>query len=221
VTTTLAAAFVLGVAGSAHCAGMCGPLVLLARRGRLLHQTGRLATYITLGVLAGVSGGVAGGTGYAQAFSISMGLALLLGALGIRATMAPGAREPRASRLVTVMQRVAVWRRRHDAAGALLFGALNGLLPCGLVYAALVGAAGLGHPASAAAFMAAFWAGSLPALVAVTWSADVVRRIGPSRLRRAMPVAMALVGVLLIARGLWPPHDHGLAVPHAAHLGPR
>ena len=59
-------AFLLGLAGSLHCAGMCGPLALALPAtgtgtvgyvtGRLAYNLGRLATYSVLGVVFGLLG---------------------------------------------------------------------------------------------------------------------------------------------------------------------
>ena len=49
--------------------------------------------------------------------------------------------------------------------GPVVFGALNGLLPCGLFYAALTAAVGVGDLGQALAFMGAFATGTTPVLV--------------------------------------------------------
>ena len=59
-------AFILGFVGSAHCAGMCGPIALalplrsnswLTRvSGGLIYNTGRISTYIMLGAIFGLLG---------------------------------------------------------------------------------------------------------------------------------------------------------------------
>ena len=84
----------------------------------------------------------------------------------------------------------------------LLFGLLNGLLPCGLVYAALAGAAATGGPLGGALFMAAFGLGTIPAMLAVSLAGRLITAPWRARFQRAVPVAMAVLAVLFIVRGL-------------------
>ena len=102
----------------------------------------------------------------------------------------------------------------HLVGGALVGGGLNGLLPCGLVYAAVVAATPLGDPWTSAAFMAAFGVGSLPALAAVVWCGEALKTATPAVFRRAAPVALVVMAVLLIARGVWPLYDPSSAHTH-------
>jgi len=98
---------------------------------------------------------------------------------------------------------------------AATFGVLNGILPCGLLYAALAAAAGLGGVRDALTFIAAFGVGTLPMFVALVVSARVILPRAPHWLRQAAPVALALVGLLLIERGL--PREFPQA--HTLHAG--
>jgi sulfite exporter TauE/SafE len=89
-----------------------------------------------------------------------------------------------------------------------VFGALTGLLPCGLVYAALTAAIGLGGAMNGAVFMFAFGLGSVPALGLIGVSAKLLRRGAPARFfKHAVPVGLAIVALLLVMRasGI---HDH-------------
>jgi sulfite exporter TauE/SafE len=81
-------------------------------------------------------------------------------------------------------------------------GVLNALLPCGLVYAALTAALASSSPTNAALFMAGFGAGTVPLLAAFRSVSLRLARV-PSPLRRlARPLALAVLGALLIGRGL-------------------
>src|SRR5262245_46036505 len=82
-------AFILGLVGSVHCAGMCGPLAL-ALPGRnsprthfsfgwLAHNSGRIVTYCLLGLLFGAIGKSLFIAGVQRWLSIALGLALLVG----------------------------------------------------------------------------------------------------------------------------------------------
>jgi sulfite exporter TauE/SafE len=87
-------------------------------------------------------------------------------------------------------------------------GAVNGLLPCGLVYAALAIALTNGGPFDAAVFMASFGIGTTPAVFGAWllggWRPLAVRRIGAY----VAPAALTIAAVLLIARALAMPTGH-------------
>jgi len=84
----------------------------------------------------------------------------------------------------------------------LLMGVANGLLPCGLVYLAMAGAASTFTPWEGAAFMAAFGAGTLPALLLVTYFGTWLSAHLRSKLRTLIPVTIFLMGALLLVRGM-------------------
>ena len=79
-------------------------------------------------------------------------------------------------------------------------GAINGLLPCGLVYIAAAGAAATGQPIEGAIHMAAFGAGTLPVLLGIGMAGRSLSFM--PRFRRLIPVTVGMVAVLLILRGL-------------------
>jgi uncharacterized protein len=92
----------------------------------------------------------------------------------------------------------------HNPKPTALFatGFLNGLLPCGLVYMALAGAAITGRGLEGATFMAAFGAGTVPAMLATTYLGQWLKQPLRIKLRKIYPVLMALMAILLILRGL-------------------
>jgi sulfite exporter TauE/SafE len=221
----LAAGLLLGLAGGAHCLGMCGPFVLFmgaapsAGRARmwrhtLLHHGGRISVYVILGGLAGMTGGSIAGAGFRNALALAAGAALVVQALGLTAR-AVGARPGRA--LTAVIGRLGSLARAlppQHPGRPILLGALNGLLPCGLLYAALAAAAGLGDVGGAVRFTLAFGIGSLPVFALLAYSAHAFIPRVPLRLRRAAPVALAVVGLMLIARGLAAPVAHHAMMIH-------
>lgn len=227
------AGILLGLAGSAHCAGMCGPLVLTIggwvdpRRARLppmiAYHTGRVLMYLGLSVVAGLAGHALTFGGVGRAVSIASGMLLLTVAAGSGSRLVP--RRAGLFWSVTITRAcVAANRstRTHPIAGQLLAGMVNGLLPCGLVYAAAIAAAGFGSVSGAVTFMAGFGLGTVPVLLAMSLSAASLSLAVRARLRRLTPAALVLTGTLLIARGLMPLHhavDHRAAsvVTHHAH----
>jgi sulfite exporter TauE/SafE len=110
---------------------------------------------------------------------------------------------------------------RYPAAGAFTGGVLNACLPCGMVYAALTAAAALGRPVDGLAFMTLFGLGTAPALAAVWLLAGLFTPAVRRGFRHVTPVALVIVGLLLIARAYrdTSPEFEGTALPHV-HWAP-
>src|SRR5690606_2033554 len=93
---------------------------------------------------------------------------------------------------------------------ALAAGLLWGALPCGLVYGAAAIAATAGTPAGGALVMAAFWAGTVPALIVAGASAARLREArGRPLFRRAAGAVLVLSGAVSLALPLL--HAHAIA----------
>jgi sulfite exporter TauE/SafE len=220
---------VASLAGSLHCAGMCGGFVAFwagADAGRTrwaphaAYGLGRLLTYATFGALAGAVGaaldlaGEQAGLSRAAALvagllMIAWGLAALGSALGWRV---PGLRLP--ASLASLARRAhAAAARRPPVARAFLVGLLTTVLPCGWLHAFTITAAGTGSPLAGVAVMSAFWLGTLPVLSAV--GAGVQALAAP--LRRHVPVVSALliltIGLLALAGRAPLPWADGPAPP--------
>lgn len=208
---TLTTAFVLGAMGSAHCAGMCGgigaSLGFAGQRNRwqlaLGYNLGRVGMYALLGAIAGTASAAAGAAlqpslpmllpwlrTLASLLVIAMGLYVGGWWLGLRHVEAGGALLWRHIR--PWAQR---WLRPRNTRAAVALGAAWGLLPCGLVYSSLVWAGLHADPLRGAALMAAFGAGTLPAMIFATSCGNVLGR----HLRR--PVVRRTAGALLLAFG--------------------
>src|SRR5678815_4044079 len=144
-------AFILGLVGSLHCAGMCGPLVLALPAtggatssgllGRGLYNLGRIITYCILGAVFGLIGHTLSLAGLQRWLSLGAGAAILIG-------LAASSRYA----LNTPVTRGAAWLKsgfakllpKRTHVSIVFLGLLNGLLPCGLVYAACAGAVAAG-----------------------------------------------------------------------------
>ncbi len=244
--TAILAGLAFGLVGSGHCAAMCGPLVVLAAPAReglgghgavaartltrhtALYHVGRLVTYLALGAVVGVAGGSLARLGLGRALAVAAGVALVGQALLATRLVPAGFGGRWVGAVVTrALGHAGVWMRAHPVQGPVVFGMLNGLLPCGLLYAALTAALGMGDAAQALLFMGAFAVGTTPALAAIGLAGGALRARVPLAVRRAAPVALAIVGVLLILRGVRAPHgDQGMHAPtapplHDVHSPPR
>jgi sulfite exporter TauE/SafE len=92
--------------------------------------------------------------------------------------------------------------RRRSFTSLCVLGLLNGLLPCGLVYVACAGAASTGSIPRAAQYMAAFGAGTLPMMLAISLSRKLIPFSLRLRLAKAIPVSVFVLATLLILRGM-------------------
>lgn len=225
----LGTVFVASLAGSLHCAGMCGGFVAFYApgdrrhtRAHLAYNGGRLMTYVVLGVVFGgvgaavnLAGSLAGVRRIAAPAAGS--LMVLWGTLAL--WQAIDARGPRlaAPRWLTRWTGGLLARlgRRPPLTRALLLGLLSTLLPCGWLYGFATLAAGTGNPGRGAAVMAAFWAGTVPMMLGLGVSLQALS----VPLRRRLPAITALA---MIAVGMfWLAGRTGLAAlpGHAGHGG--
>ena len=92
--------------------------------------------------------------------------------------------------------------RRRTLGSLGLMGLLNGLLPCGLVYAACTGAAATGSLGSGAAYMALFGLGTVPLMLGIGLSGKALPIALRFKLQQLAPLSLAVVGALLVLRGL-------------------
>jgi sulfite exporter TauE/SafE len=205
-------ALLLGATSSAHCVVMCGPIALavpvpgrgmIARVGStLLLNSGRLVTYALLGAMVGTFGMGLRLAGLQQAVSIAAGCMLLLAVLMPRLLDHIGSAGLIALGISRIRSFMARHLRRTAPEAIFLSGMLNGMLPCGLVYAALIGSLALGSTLSGMLFMVLFGLGTWPALFAVKLSGGMLGTRARRSLLRLAPVAMTVMGALLILRGL-------------------
>jgi len=202
-------AFLLGLVGSLHCAGMCGPLMLAvpeARHstagfvlGRCAYHLGRVMTYCLLGLVFGSIGKTLLLAGIQRWASIGLGLTLLAGFLCSRKL---AARIPITSLVNQLKFRMSSLLKHRSLASLAALGLLNGLLPCGLVYVAAAGATATGTILSGAGYMAVFGAGTVPMMLAISLSGKLVPPAFRLTLRKAIPVSVILLATLLILRGM-------------------
>jgi sulfite exporter TauE/SafE len=202
------AAISIGFIGSLHCLGMCAPLLAAVqqRNGRwssaFFHHGGRLLTYMIFGAVAGTIGQSVAWMGAQQLFSIAIGTLIVLVVLAY----------PFTAHFSSLERAMGKWSIRFSSWShslgwsqprtRVLLGVANGLLPCGLVYLGVAGAANTFTPWDGALFMAAFGLGTLPALIVGTRLISQLSPVFRGRFRKLIPAAMMVVGLLLIVRGL-------------------
>lgn len=214
-------AFMIGIVGSFHCVGMCGPLALALPlnhhsfaakiTGALLYNAGRVVTYSFFGLIFGLIGQTAALFGFQQWLSIVAGAIILLFLImpkkykmqSTAANITNGGFSKLRSTLAGLFT-------QKNNASLFVIGLLNGLLPCGLVYMAVAGAIGTGEVGSSVLFMTAFGLGTLPVMWGIAFFGNYVGLGLRQKIRKAYPYMMGLMACLLILRGL------GLGIPYVS-----
>jgi sulfite exporter TauE/SafE len=197
-----------------HCLGMCGPLVLMVGvqmrvagvsglSYHLLYHGARVAVYTLLGALVGGIGSLLGlGSQLnraASVVSLALGVGVIAFGAGYLGWLPLGRLEGSGEWASRAMNEAL---RRGGVAGMLLLGALNGLLPCGLVYSALLVTASTGGLLPGAVGMFLFGAGTLPALLVVAVGAGMLSARVRQTLTRLAGALIMVVGLQLALRGL-------------------
>ncbi len=212
-------AFVIGIVGSFHCVGMCGPLALALPldhnsfsaklKGAFLYNAGRIVTYAFFGLIFGSIGQTAALFGFQQWLSIGAGaLILLFIVMPKKYKMQSTAANYTNGGFSRLRSTLAGLFTKENNASLFVIGLLNGLLPCGLVYMAVAGAIAAGDMVSSILFMAAFGLGTLPVMWSITFFGNYVGLGMRQKIRKAYPYMMGLMACLLILRGL------GLGIPY-------
>ena len=84
----------------------------------------------------------------------------------------------------------------------LIVGVLNGFLPCGLVYMAIVGAIATGTMGQGAGYMVIFGLGTIPLMVATALIGNFMGFQWRRTIQRLIPVFLVGFAILLIMRGM-------------------
>jgi uncharacterized protein len=206
-------AFIVGLVGSAHCAGMCGPIALalplksenwVTRVGSgLVYNIGRILTYMVLGAIFGLVGKGLHMAGFQLWASVVIGIlmiALVVVPLIFKKMPSPNnVFESYSARLMTGFKNMF---RKGTVASLFGIGLLNGILPCGLVYVAVAGAINTGDVVSAMLYMALFGTGTIPVMLAVSLAGSMISLNLRIFVNKMSPYVIVLLGVLFILRGL-------------------
>lgn len=204
------AAISLGLLGSIHCIGMCGPLALalpIYQKSTaakvysvLAYNIGRALTYSAFGVVFGWIGQGFAVFGLQQAISITLGSLILVSILLPKLFSFESAFLY--SKLNKLKQLISNYFTCSGASSFFIVGLLNGLLPCGLVYMAVAGAIATGSVLNGAVFMGVFGLGTIPAMFSLMWFGELINVKGRMVIRKAFPYMMSLIGIMMILRGL-------------------
>ncbi|MFM2240556.1 MAG: hypothetical protein RJA69_1930 [Pseudomonadota bacterium] len=200
-------AVLMGLAGGPHCVAMCGAacagLAQAAgprrRRALITFQIGRLVGYSVLGAVA--AGGMQAlgwltvqSAALRPVWSMLHVAAMLLGLLLMLQARQPVWLDQSARR---VWQRVRAFHDRRTRSAPWIIGALWALMPCGLLYSALMVAALNRTPLEGGMSMALFAMGSSVSLWAGPWLWLRLQALGDGTW------GMRLAGLALFAVSAW------------------
>ncbi|MBJ2172928.1 sulfite exporter TauE/SafE family protein [Aureibaculum sp. A20] len=214
-------AFILGLLGSFHCIGMCGPIAFalpVDRKSKpkmvfqtMLYHFGRLLTYSLIGVIFGLVGKGLYLAGFQQRLSILIGVLMILMVLvPIHIFNKYNFSKPIYKGISYVRSKLGYYLKKRTNSTFLYIGFFNGFLPCGLVYMALVGSIATSGALEGALYMFLFGLGTVPMMSAAVLAGNFLKGTIRAKIQKAIPVFVVLIGLLFILRGL------GLGIPYVS-----
>lgn len=204
--------FVMGLIGSFHCLGMCGPIAMALPMGNrdhssklfggLIYNFGRITTYSVLGFVLGLAGD------YLISPEIQSTVSILFGALIVLYLLLPLKTKtilkiaPSQSLLVRLRKQLARFLYIQNNSSLFGIGLLNGLLPCGMIYLALASSFVAGSALKGSLFMALFGLGTLPTMLAAVYFGSFLNQHIRIKLRKLVPIFLFFMAALLVVRGM-------------------
>ncbi|MEM8762205.1 MAG: sulfite exporter TauE/SafE family protein [Bacteroidota bacterium] len=212
-------ALVLGFLGSLHCLGMCGPIAFMLsldhtsttkKMGQLiLYHLGRILAYALLGSVFGLLGKSFELFGLQQKLSIGVGIMMIvLAFFPSVASVFQKTFKPWQRWIIKLRSIMGTELKKRTPDTFLTIGFLNGLLPCGLVYMAILAALAIQSPWGATLYMMLFGLGTIPLMSAIVFSKGWFQRNFKMGFNRFIPIFIGVMGALFIIRGL------GLGIPY-------
>jgi len=214
-------ALVLGLMGSLHCVGMCGPIAFMLPVDRtnsvkrfgqtFLYHIGRLLAYGLIGLVFGFLGKGLYVFGLQQKLSIAIGALMIFVMLLPHKTFAKyNLSKPLYTAIGRLKSKLGAALKKKSPDTFLTIGFLNGFLPCGLVYIALFGAMAMGSAASGSLYMVLFGLGTVPLMTAAVYFSRFIKSRTKQRIQKLIPLFVIIMGSLFILRGM------GLGIPYVS-----
>lgn len=215
----LVAGFILGLLGSLHCVGMCGPIAFMLPVDRtnsykkvtqiVLYHVGRLLSYATIGLIFGLLGKSIYIFGLQQRLSIVIGvLMIVVISIPYKIVGKYNFSKPIYRIISKIKSSLGKQFKKKSPDTFFTIGFLNGFLPCGLVYMAVFGAIATGSIYQGSLYMLLFGLGTIPLMTTAIYLGKFLNTSIKKRIQKAIPVLVVLIGVLFILRGL------GLGIPY-------
>lgn len=198
---------------------MCGPIAfalpvdrdskfkMVLQTG--LYHLGRLLTYALTGLLFGLLGKGLFLAGFQQRLSILVGAIMIALVLIPTRTLNKYAFSKPIYRFIgMVKSKFGIYLKKKNTGAFFTIGFLNGFLPCGLVYMALVGAIASGAAWEGSGYMFVFGLGTVPMMTLAVFAGNFLKISVRNKIQKAIPVVVVIIGLLFILRGL------GLGIPY-------
>ncbi len=212
-------AFILGVLGSFHCVGMCGPIAFMLPVDRtnstkkvfqiFTYHLGRILAYSMIGLFFGLAGKSL------YIFGLQQQLSIFIGILMIAVVLLPSKLFNRYNFSKPIYQLISKVKsalgkalKRKTADTFLTIGFLNGFLPCGLVYMAVFASLAMQSVLQGSLYMVLFGLGTIPLMTSAIYLGKFINTTIRQRIQKAIPVFVVVIGLLFIIRGL------GLGIPY-------
>jgi len=199
-------AFLTGLLGSFHCVGMCGPIALALPIignsfqekviSRLLYNAGRIFTYAILGLVFGTFGLGLKLAGLQQSISIGAGVLIII------TVLFSGKISSKFSFNFFSGSFIGKLFQQKTYTSLFAVGLLNGLLPCGFVYIALIASVAVQDAMQGSLFMLFFGLGTLPMMFSVSMIGQFLSIKIRSRINKFTPVFAILIACIFILRGM-------------------
>lgn len=209
----LFSALFFGLICSLHCIGMCGPIAMMIPVDHknptkkalqiLTYHLGRLTAYALLGLAFGLLGKGLFIAGFQQNISIAVGVLMIIIAIVPEKVFARyNFSKPIYKVISSIKSSLGNQFKRKTFDALFSIGFLNGLLPCGLVYAALFGAIAMQNEVLGVAYMLLYGIGTIPLMSIVVYASGFMSVPLRSKLQRIIPIITIGIGILFILRGL-------------------
>ncbi|WP_422081907.1 sulfite exporter TauE/SafE family protein [Ulvibacterium sp.] len=215
----LLSAIILGLMGSLHCIGMCGPIAFMLpvdRNNNLkkllqvsIYHFGRLLSYALIGLVFGLLGKGLYIFGMQQKLSIGVGLLMIILVLIPAKTLnSYKLSKPVYNIISKIKNRLGQELKKKTPDTFLTIGFLNGFLPCGLVYMALFGAIAMGSAWEGSLYMMLFGLGTVPLMTSAIYFSGFLKGTLRHRVQKLIPAFVVVIGLFFILRGM------GLGIPY-------
>ena len=214
-------AFLLGLLGSLHCVGMCGPIAFMLPVGKSnglqkftqvsLYHMGRLIAYAAIGLVFGIIGHSFATFGVQQQLSIGIGILMITLVIFPQKQLERFKVTQPIYKLVNkVKQELGLAFKKDSYFNFFQLGFLNGLLPCGLVYMAVFASVATADLSNSVFYMLLFGLGTVPMMTGVIYFKGFIQKVTKFNFRKIIPYAVVVIGILFILRGM------GLGIPYVS-----
>ena len=215
----LLSALILGLLGSFHCIGMCGPIAFMLPVERennfkkvvqiSIYHFGRLLTYSLIGLVFGLVGKGLYLFGIQQQLSIAIGVIMIIAVVIPYKTFNKYNFSKPIYRFISkIKSALGKELKKKSPDTFLTIGFLNGFLPCGLVYMAVFAAIASGDALKGSLYMFVFGLGTIPLMTTAIYFSRFLNIVVRNKIQKAIPVFVVIIGLLFVLRGL------GLGIPY-------